>query len=361
VSRARQGADAVGASAGSTDGWTKGARSGWGSRARNGAVNRPVNGTTGGAARRHPDGTSRPWVAVDPLRARIAALLHRPHPVIWDATVGAGRPRTAGRADVTESAQPPIDRRRPVTAGGAVDRRRDRQRDLTEAAAAAFEIRDLTLGCFAHDVRSPLSVARTALGMLLVGEPREEGDRELLASSVQALERVEALLEEVLQLDRVRGEAAARDSELVDLAELAAAAAGACSAPDRIHTLLLSATSVGVPSLLQRALVNLLDNALSYGATRAEIAVGPSAGGALVLVDDDGAGIPAADRDFVFQPFVRLSQDSGRGLGLGLALVRRIVMLHGGMIWVEDGPLGGARFGLWLPGPPDQDRRAGER
>jgi signal transduction histidine kinase len=311
--------------------------------------------------RRPADGTFRPWVAVDPFRARIAALLHRPRPIIWDATVGGSRPGAHDGAHVTEGAQMPIDRRRPVTAGGAVDRRRDRQREITEAAAAAFEIRDLTLGCFAHDVRSPLSVVRTALGMMLAADTRDEGDHELLASSVQALERVETLLDEVLQLDRVGGEAAARDSVIVDLADVAATAAEACSSPDRIHTLLLSATSLGVPSLLQRALVNLLDNALSYGATRAEIAVGPAAGGALILVDDDGAGVPEADRDFVFQPFVRLAQDSGRGFGLGLALVRRIVILHGGMIWVEDGPLGGARFGVWLPGPPEQGRRAGDR
>jgi signal transduction histidine kinase len=72
-----------------------------------------------------------------------------------------------------------------------------------------------------------------------------------------------------------------------------------------------------------------------------------------VRVDDDGPGIPPAERERVFERFHRIDSARGRdsgGSGLGLAISREIVAAHGGRIWVEDSPLGGARTAFELPG-----------
>ncbi|WP_241341853.1 ATP-binding protein, partial [Burkholderia cenocepacia] len=82
--------------------------------------------------------------------------------------------------------------------------------------------------------------------------------------------------------------------------------------------------------------------------------------GALVLsVDDDGPGIPAAERARVFEPFQRLDSSRDRqtgGFGLGLAIVRRVAQVHGGDVRLEDSPLGGARFVITLPARALPDR-----
>ena len=97
---------------------------------------------------------------------------------------------------------------------------------------------------------------------------------------------------------------------------------------------------------------NLLDNAARHARGRVAVSVSEQGPWVLLTVADDGAGVPAEQREQVFERFARLqegrSRDSG-GTGLGLALTRRIVEHHGGRIHVEDGPLGGARFVVSLP------------
>ena len=109
------------------------------------------------------------------------------------------------------------------------------------------------------------------------------------------------------------------------------------------------------PDALRRCLVNLLDNARKHArriavgvaeVPREVLAPGASAGWAQVTVDDDGPGIPAAQREEAFRPFATLS--SG-GTGLGLAIARDIVRAHGGDIVLEDSPLGGLRAKIRLP------------
>jgi two-component system osmolarity sensor histidine kinase EnvZ len=100
---------------------------------------------------------------------------------------------------------------------------------------------------------------------------------------------------------------------------------------------------------LRRCLANLLDNARKH-ARRIAVAVAEipreSGGGAQVTVDDDGPGIPAAQREEAFRPFATMS--SG-GTGLGLAIARDIARAHGGDIVLEDSPLGGLRARVRLP------------
>ncbi|NMK49843.1 ATP-binding protein [Achromobacter sp. Bel] len=106
------------------------------------------------------------------------------------------------------------------------------------------------------------------------------------------------------------------------------------------------------PRYMSRALLNLVQNAVRYASQHVEIELKATADGYELLVDDDGAGIAEADRERVFEPFIRLDESRDRGTGgagLGLAIVKRVAANHGGTIEIQHSPLGGARFVLRWP------------
>ena len=103
---------------------------------------------------------------------------------------------------------------------------------------------------------------------------------------------------------------------------------------------------------LSRLVRNLVDNAERHAATAVALGLRSADASATIWVDDDGPGIPAADRDRVFERFTRLDESRARrtgGTGLGLAIVRGIVERHDGHIAIDDSPLGGARFEVTVP------------
>ena len=112
---------------------------------------------------------------------------------------------------------------------------------------------------------------------------------------------------------------------------------------------------------LARVVGNLLDNAQRHAERSVAVSVRADGGDVLVEVTDDGSGVPEAEWDRIFERFVRLddarSRDDG-GAGLGLAIARDVAARHGGTLTVDEGPGGGARFTLRLPGKP-QDGREG--
>ena len=110
---------------------------------------------------------------------------------------------------------------------------------------------------------------------------------------------------------------------------------------------------------IEQVLTNLLTNAIRYGHEEGVVRVGsmrcqaPDAQAVEIYVEDDGPGIGAADRERVFEPYVRGDHASDRaGLGIGLAICHRILASHGGSIRVEESLLGGARFVFELPFAP---------
>ena len=103
---------------------------------------------------------------------------------------------------------------------------------------------------------------------------------------------------------------------------------------------------------LLRAVSNLISNAGKYAKFEVLICIKQSAQAIMIEVDDDGAGIAAADREIVFDPFKRLATNSQPGTGLGLALVRRICRRLGGEVSIIDSELGGACFQIQLPRRP---------
>ena len=107
---------------------------------------------------------------------------------------------------------------------------------------------------------------------------------------------------------------------------------------------------------IERIFENLLSNAIRHTPPQSKVwvRVGPEAGGALLVVEDDGPGIPVEHRESIFQPF---GQGAGApehapGVGIGLAVVARFAELHGGRAWVEEREGGGASFHVFLPGQP---------
>ncbi|QEG39628.1 ATP-binding protein [Roseimaritima ulvae] len=100
---------------------------------------------------------------------------------------------------------------------------------------------------------------------------------------------------------------------------------------------------------LLRAIGNVVGNAAKYAKSQVQIAVAEQDGYVTITVDDDGIGIPAEDREAVFEPFKRLTKEKQPGAGLGLAIVRRICQRLNGEVVVATSPLGGARFEIRLP------------
>jgi signal transduction histidine kinase len=115
-------------------------------------------------------------------------------------------------------------------------------------------------------------------------------------------------------------------------------------------------------------LLNLLDNAAKYGPRGGVVQVGMAVVGfsLRIWIKDSGPGVPREDRARIWEPYRRLDREADAsvgGSGIGLAVVKDVVGLHGGRAWVEDAPGGGARFVVEIPGatyagPPGQEEAA---
>jgi signal transduction histidine kinase len=199
-----------------------------------------------------------------------------------------------------------------------------------------------------HELRTPVAGLRANLEDALM----HPGDADLegtLEAALRDTERLEAIITDLLLLARL-GTGSGAIQEKVDLAELAAAQVKGRAS--EIHSNLTPGVVVnGVPMQLSRLLTNLLDNAEVHADSRIDIEVRREDDEAVLVVTDDGPGIPPKDREQVFRRFTRLDSARSRGTGgtgLGLAIARDIARAHGGTLNIEDSPRG-ARFVLRLP------------
>ncbi|MDT0613720.1 sensor histidine kinase [Streptomyces lancefieldiae] len=196
-----------------------------------------------------------------------------------------------------------------------------------------------------HELRSPIASLRTQLEVA-AAHP-ELLDLDGAVADTVRLQRLAADLLLLARLDAGERPADAR----VDLAALAREEAGGRTGVSvRAGG---EVTVAGSRGQLGRVLANLLDNAQRHARSAVEVSVRRDGGLAVVAVADDGEGVPAADRERIFERFVRLdaarSRDDG-GAGLGLAIARDVAVRHGGTLTVHDAPAGGALFELRLPG-----------
>lgn len=251
-----------------------------------------------------------------------------------------------------------LDARAPVRSGDALGKLGDRINLM------AGRIRDLVqrqrdlIQAVSHEMRTP--TARIGFGLEMLAEARDDDERRRrIASLRDDLGELDDLLDELLTYLRFDESARRLDREPLDLAELVRSVAARTTGggAGEVEVTLETAGPVridGHARSLRRVVDNLVRNARRHAAARVRVVAALRAGGGGVLrVEDDGPGVAAADRERVFEPFVRLDASRTRGsggTGLGLAIVRRIVERHGGTIAVDGSEtLGGARFTVELP------------
>jgi signal transduction histidine kinase len=205
-----------------------------------------------------------------------------------------------------------------------------------------------------HELRSPVAAIRQHAEVALA-HPGRTTTAELARTVLAEDLRLQRLAEDLLLLTRADEHSLALRRRPVDLDDLVFDEARRLRETTglRVDMATVSAARVeGDPAALARVLRNLADNAARHAGGRLAFSVAEHDGLAVLWVDDDGPGIPEADRERVFERFVRLDDARARdggGSGLGLAIVAELVAAHGGTVAVATSPLGGARLEVALP------------
>jgi two-component system sensor histidine kinase KdpD len=222
----------------------------------------------------------------------------------------------------------------------------------------AERLRTSLLSSLSHDLRTPLaSIEGAASSLLEGGAERAPGIRNELAGTIlEESRRMNRLVGNLLEMVRVQSGSLAVQKEWQPIEEVVGISL--LRLDDRLGGL---DVSVDLPPslplvpmdglLIEQVLINLLENAIKYAKQGGRIEVGAKAreGAVEVSVADRGPGIPAGEEERIFDKFHRLGDGSGGGIGLGLAICRGIVLAHGGRIWAESRPGGGAVFRFTLP------------
>jgi PAS domain S-box-containing protein len=239
----------------------------------------------------------------------------------------------------------------------------EREQAAAEHLRSLDELKTAFLQAVSHDLRTPLA---SVLGIALTLE-RNRGtlptaDIEDLCSRLSAnARRLDRILRGLLDLDRLTRGLVEPRRERVDLGALVAAAVDQTQADlvgDHPIYVELASVEIAIDSAkVERIVENLLVNASRHTppGTPIWVRVDPHAPGALLTVADAGPGVPAEQRERIFQPFHRGPGASSHapGSGVGLALVAQFAGLHGGRAWVEPRAGGGASFQVLLPDSPD--------
>ena len=243
--------------------------------------------------------------------------------------------------------------------GDELDRLADTLNGMLARLEGAFDQTRRFAADAAHELRTPLTVLRGGIEVALRMERTPEEYRRVLASSLEEVQRLIRLAEDLLLLSRsLAGPEGARvpvDLEplVLEVFEVGARLGHATGVAVRVDaTTPLAARGDG--AALRRALLNLVENAVKYtpAGGKVEIGLARADGFAEITVADTGIGIDPAEVERIFEPFHRLdaarAHDTG-GAGLGLAIARSIVIAHGGTIAVESAPAAGSRFTVCLP------------
>jgi two-component system sensor histidine kinase MprB len=218
-----------------------------------------------------------------------------------------------------------------------------------------------------HELRTPLTSLRTNIELLLRSEANPHralpaADRSDLLRDVDGqMRELTGLVSELVEL--ARDEVPVEEPERLDLAEVVAAAVARARRRAAPKGIVIEVTSTpswvdGRPNMLERAVTNLLDNAVKFSPADSTVRVETTAGE--VVVSDEGPGIALADQPHVFERFYRSTDArSLPGSGLGLAIVAEAVHTHGGTVTAGEAPGGGARLRVWLPLAVPLDRPSG--
>jgi signal transduction histidine kinase len=297
-------------------------------------------------------------VARSLLLAGVPLLLALVGATTWVVVGRSLRPVEAIRAEVADITARDLHRRvsEPPT-GDEVARLAATMNAMLDRLEGATERQRRFVGDASHELRSPLAALRADLEVALSGGDGEGEWTQTARRLLGDVERQEALVQDLLFLARADESTAARNPTLGDLDDLVLREVSRLRlrAPVTVDISGVSGAPVrGHWEDLARVVRNLLENAVRYAGSQVTVRLGVEDGWAVLSVEDDGPGIPAEERERVFERFARV--DSGRsrrlgGTGLGLAIAREVVVDHGGTISI-DGSGAGARLVVHLPAEP---------
>jgi signal transduction histidine kinase len=299
--------------------------------------------------------------SVDALRERLwiglPAVIALVALVAWVLVGRALRPVDAMRAEVDEITGSTMHRRVPEPAtGDEIGRLASTMNAMLARLDATATRQRRFVSDASHELRSPVAAIRTSLEV--ARRTPDRADWPAVADTALVEEaRLEALLDDLLLL-------AAQDENSSDPihpkpVNLTGLATTEARRPRRVPVDVIHWPADGEPleiaaleDQLAHAVSNLVDNAARYARSTVQITLSCFDDTVRIVVDDDGPGIPPAERERVFERFTRLDDSRARpqgGSGLGLAVVRAIVSRHRGDVRIEDSPLGGARVVVELP------------
>ena len=226
------------------------------------------------------------------------------------------------------------------------------------------QLRNALLSSLSHDLRTPLAVVTGATSALLEeGAPQDEATRrELIETAHEEAQRLNRLVSNLLQMTRLEAGALKINKDLESLEEVVGAALGRVG--DRLRGRAVKVTIPGElplvhldPVLMEQVLINLLENATKYTPEGSPIDITAREKDGHIEIDlaDRGPGVSPSERERIFEKFYRADEREGGGVGLGLTICRGIVTAHGGRIWAEPHPDGGAVFRIVLPLPKGAD------
>lgn len=232
-------------------------------------------------------------------------------------------------------------------------------------------LRSGLLAALSHDLRTPLTAILGSAESLQLGVPGLTCDQGALLDGIRdQARRTSELVENILDMARLESGAVHLRREWQSLEEIVGSAIKARASALAAHPVKV-ALSIDLPlvecdaTLIERVFVNLLENAAKYTPPGSAIHINARIAGneMRIGVSDCGTGVPSGHELSIFDKFVRANKCADiPGLGLGLAICRTIVEAHGGRIWVENLPAGGADFAFTLPrgNPPYIELEAGE-
>lgn len=268
------------------------------------------------------------------------------------------RPIRLMRSAVRRVARGDLETRIGARLGARRDELTDLGRDfdaMTTQLQALIGAQQRLLHDVSHELRSPLARLQAAVG-LAQQDPARAGP--MLERIERETRRLDELVGEVLALARAEAGPDSGARTEVDVEELLADVADDASFEaetlGRSVTFASTASApriLGHPELLHRAFDNVVRNALRHTArgTAVEIAAGVRPGEIEIRIEDRGPGLPAAERDRIFEPFTRVPGSDGDGFGLGLAIAKRAIEAHGGRIEAREREGGGLSMRIELP------------
>ncbi len=232
--------------------------------------------------------------------------------------------------------------------------------EMVGALEARIERDERFASDVSHELRSPLMTLAASIGVL--EHRRDELDpqaRQAVELLGKDLRRFTRLVEDLLEISRMDAGAINADTGPVLLSEFLRFAVQNSRTPDvpvRYEPADATVVVMADKRRLAQVIQNLVDNAAKYAGGATAVSFLRAGETVQIHVDDDGPGVPTADRERIFDRFTRAGADAGRrdvakGVGLGLSLVAEHVRLHGGRVWVTDRSHGqpGARFTVELP------------